>query len=192
MSTLFAINFRREAYLKAVKRARRRVMALGIWVAYFGVLLILVGLYALNAMALSNHLRQIERQTTRAKQAQDTAGSWKVGDAELAQVERYVENPRGWHDRLTRLGEILPANVKLSSVAVNPQNVSGTQDENKLVIVGELRPSPGQDRMQGVMKIVNTIHEDSLFKRRYQTVKLASTRVSETGGGAAEFVIECR
>ena len=192
MSTLFTINFRREAYLRAVARARRRVLALGVWVAYFGVLAILIGLYILNAATLSRHLHQIERQTARARQIQGVAGNWKLNNTELAQLERFVQNPRQWHDRLARLAAVLPSNVRLSSLVVNPQNVSGSADENKLVITGQFRPSPGQDRMQGVMKVVSTIHEDSLLKLSYQNVKLASTRVVEGGDGAAEFVIECR
>jgi hypothetical protein len=192
MSTLFAINFRREAYQRAIARVRRRVFALGVWVAYFGVLAIVAGLYGLNAVALSHQLRQIERQTARARQIQGAAGSWKVGDAELVQIEAFVQNPRQWHDRLVRLAAVLPPNVRLGSITVNPQNVSGTADQNKLVITGQLRPAAGQDRMQGVMRIVSTIHEDSVFKRSYQNVKLASTRIVEDGDGAAEFVIECR
>jgi hypothetical protein len=167
------------------------VIALGVWVAYFGVLAILVGLYGLNAVALSRHTRQIERQTARARQLQGVAGNWKVGQQELNQVENYIRNPRQWHDRLARLATILPPNVRLASMVVNPQNVSGSPDENKLVITGQFKPAPGQDRMQGVMKIVSTIHGDSLLKQSYQNVRLASTRAVETDG-AAEFVIECR
>lgn len=173
-------------------RARRRVLALGVWVAYFGVLAILIGLYGLNAAALSRQLKEIQRQTARARQIQGAAGNWKVSDVELAQIERFVQNPRQWHDRLSRLAAVLPSNVRLNSMAVNPQNVSGSADESKLVITGELKPAPGQDRMQGVMKIVSTIHGDSLLKLSYKNVKLASTRVAEGGDGAAEFVIECR
>lgn len=192
MSTLFTINFRREAYQRAVARARQRVLALGVWLAYFGVLVILVGLYGLNAVALSRQLHQIERQTARARQVQGAAGNWKMTEAERMQVESYVQNPREWHDRLSRLSAILPSNVKVTSIALNPQNLSGTGDDNKLVITGQLLPAPNEDRMQGVMRTLGVVRGDSVLKRSYENVRLASTKIVEGPGGAAEFVIECR
>lgn len=173
-------------------RARRRVIALGIWVAYFGVLAVVLGLYALNAAALSRRTIQMEHQTARARQMQGAAGNLKIGAQELAQVESYILNSRRWHDRLSRLAAILPPNVRLASMTANPDRASGTEDADKLVITGLFRPAPGEDRMQGVMKIVSTIHSDSLLKTSYRNVRLASTRVIESGDGAAEFVIECR
>jgi hypothetical protein len=192
MSTLFTINFRREAYRQAVARARGRVVALGVWLAYFGVLAVLVGLFALNSMALSSQVRQIERQTVRIRKLQGTTGSWKVADAELAQIEKYARSPRQWHDRLVRLATVLPPDVVLQSIAVNPQNVTGAADAEKLVLTGQLRRGAGQDRMKGVMGLVGVLQRDSLFSRHYRSVKLASTRIGEDAGGAAEFVIECR
>src|SRR5207249_3205609 len=117
LSTLFTINFRREAYLREVARTRHRVLVLGVWVAYFGVLGVLLGLYGLNCASLSRHLWQIERQTARARQVRGASAEWKVQEAELTQVERYVLNPRQWHDRLARLAILLPPNVRLTSVA---------------------------------------------------------------------------
>ena len=100
-------------------------------------------------------------------------------------------NARKWRDRLTRLAAVLPNNVKIASIAVNPQNLSHPLEQNRLVITGTLRPQAGQDRMQSVMAVVNALHRDSLFSTGYQNVKLSSTRVVEEGG-TAEFVIECR
>ena len=192
MSALFAINFRREAYTKELARARRRILLLGVWVAYFGVLALLLGLYGLNCVSLGLRSRQIERRTARLSGTQGASIEWNVGPAELVQVEHYVQNPRQWHDRLSRLATILPPNVRLQSLVVNPQNLSNPVDENRLVITGLLRPASGQDRMQGVMRIVSALHDDSLFASGYETVKLTSTRVSSEADGVAEFVIECR
>jgi Tfp pilus assembly protein PilN len=192
MNPLFTINFRREAYLREVARSRRRVIVLGAWVAYFGVLTLLLGFYGLSCAALSRRVVLLERQTARLHGSQGAAMDWSARRAELTQVERYVLNPRGWHDRLVRLATILPPHVKLTSVAVNPQNLSGTADQNKLIVTGLLRASAGTDRMQGVMRVVSVMREDSVFARGYKTIKLSSTRVSEDAEGQAEFVIECR
>ena len=192
MSTLFTINFRREAYLRELKRTRRRAFVLGVWVAYFGALGVLIGLYALNGFSLSQRLSQIERQTERARRVKGGIADWKVRPPELVAVEHYVENPRRWHDRLARIAVLMPSNVRLGSIAVNPQNLSAEADRNKLVITGQLRPAPGQDRMQGVMRVVGMLHDDSLFARSYANIKLASTKVTESSAGATEFVIECR
>jgi Tfp pilus assembly protein PilN len=192
VSPLFTVNFRREAYLREVARARRRVIVLGVWVAYFGVMALVLGLYGLNCAAFSRRLMLLERQTARLRGSQGATMDWNVRQAELTQVEKYLQNPRDWHSRLTRLGTILPPGVKITSIAVNPRNLSGTSEQNKLVITGHLRAAGGSDRMQGVMKIIAALRADSVFTRSYKNIKLASTRLSEDAGGLAEFEVECR
>ena len=116
---------------------------------------------------------------------------WNVGATELQQVERFVTNPRRWRDRLTRLAQVLPPNVRLMSATVNPQNLSNASEQNALVITGTLRGGGSQDRMQDVMSVVAALRQDSLFSRGYKTIRLASSRVLEDVGNA-EFTIECR
>ena len=80
----------------------------------------------------------------------------------------------------------------LTSVSANPDNQSGAADQERLLIIGRLRPAPGQDRMQGIMALVAALHSDSLFSSQYRTIRLVESRI---GGGAdapAEFHIECR
>ena len=192
MNLIFQINFRREAYLQEVRMARQRVIVLGLWVSYFGVLGVAIGLYGLNLASLVHRTGVIERQAARLQASQGAHRDWSVGPAELAQVETYTNNPRQWRDRLVRITRLLPPNARLHSLAVNPDNLSSPADQNKLVITGELRVPAGMDRMQGVMQLVSALRRDSLFAAGYQNVRLASTRVSEGGGSAAEFVIECR
>ena len=93
---------------------------------------------------------------------------------------------------MIRLAAVLPPNVKITSMAVNPQNLTLPVEQNKLVITGVVRPSPDQNRMQSVMRIVTMLHGDPVFAAGYQNIKLASTRVSEGSDGGAVFVIECR
>jgi hypothetical protein len=191
VTPLFTINFRREAYRQEIARARRRVIALGAWVAYFGVIVIILGLYGLNCGMLSRRVRQIERQTTMLRGAQGASIQWTFGPKELDEVERYVVNTRRWRDRLARLAELMPPNVRLTSVSVNPHGSSNEAARSALVIVGTLRGGAGQDRMQDVMRVVAHLREDSLFARGYRNVRLASSRVLEDAG-SAEFTIECR
>lgn len=190
MTPLFTINFRREVYQRELAKTRRRVMLVGLWVSYFGMIVVLLGLYGLNFASLTRRVQQIERQTAFFRQSQGQA-DWSLRETELAQIVTAASNPRKWRDRLARLAAVLPNNVKVTSIAVNPQNLSHPLEQNRLVITGTLRPTPGQDRMQSVMAVVNVLHADSLFSAGYQNVKLASTRVAEEGG-TAEFVIECR
>jgi len=187
----FTINFRREAYQRELARARRRVVMLGVWVTYFGVIGVIMGLYGLNCLALNRQVIQIERQAERLRRQQGAGAQWHVAPNELAQVESFALSTARWRDRLTRLGTLLPANVRLTSLAVNPQNLTAPAEQNRLVISGIVRPAPGQDRMQSVMRIVSMLHDDSTFARGYKNIKLASTRVSEQNEGA-EFEIECR
>ncbi len=192
MSTLFTINFHREAYQRELARARRRVILLGVWVAYFGVIGVVMGLYGLNCMALNRRVALLERQSKRLDQQQGAATNWTVRPGEVTAIEGYVQNPRLWRNRLVQLSTLLPPTVKVTSLAVNPQNLNAPAEQNKLVITGIVRPAAGQDRMQSVMRVVATLHDDSLFAAGYRNIKLASTRVLEGSDGGAEFVIECR
>jgi hypothetical protein len=188
----FTINFRREAYRQELARTRRRAVAVGTWVAYFGLLAVVIGLYGLNCSSLIQRARLLRDQTVRLQASHDPSRDWTPGTAELAQVERALANPGRWKIRLTRLAAILPANAMLTSVAANPDNLGATGDQERLVLSGVLRPVPGQDRMQGIMALVAALHADSSFTAQYRTIRLLTSRV---GGGAdapAEFQIECR
>jgi hypothetical protein len=192
VSPLFNINFRRESYLREVARARRRVVALGTWVAYFGVLAVVLGLYGLNCAVLARRAARIERQTATMHSQVGSRDDWKVEPGELSVVERYVANPIRWRNRLGRLAALMPANAKLMTLAVNPDNLTGPAEENRLVISGQLKLAPGQDRMRGVVDIVSALRADSLFSAGYRTIRLATTRINEGAGSVAEFVIECQ
>jgi len=186
----FTINFRREAYASEVARARRRVFHIAAWIAYLGVLLVLMGLYGLNCNSLARRTGLIERQAMRLRGAGVSQAAAQLRPAELTQVERYIQSPRRWRDRLERLGTLLPQNARLTSLAVNPQNLSDAAAREFLVLSGSIRNPDPDARMQSVMRIVSQLRADSLFGRGYRNIKLASTRVTEDG--SAEFVIECR
>lgn len=190
MNPHFTINFRREAYATEVARARRRVFHIGAWIAYLGVLLIFVGLYGLNCTSLARRTRLIERQTLRLRGAGNALVAAQLPPAELNQVEHFLQNPRRWRDRLNRLGVLLPPNARLTSLAVNPQNLSDASAREFLVLSGSIRNPDPDARMQSVMRVVGQLRADSVFAGSYRNIKLASTRVTEDG--AAEFVIECR
>lgn len=191
MSTLFNVNFRREAYRKEVARARRRVMALAAWVAYFGVFAVIMGLYGLNGVALTRRVDQLEKQMARFQATQSVREQWQLPAAELTRIQDLLGNPVRWRDRLARLAVLLPENARLTSVAANP-NVSSVRNEDRLVITGQMRIKQGEDRMTGVMRLVTTLREDSLFGARFGNVKLSSTKILASGTGMTEFVIECQ
>ena len=190
MNALFTINFRREAYVREASRRRRRVVALGVWVTYFGVLLLVVGLYGLNGYTLAQRAMMLERQTTLIRHAKGGATGAQIAAGDLTQVESFVRSTRAWRDRMERLGQLLPPDARLTGVNVNPQNYSDVASRNALVINGELRNVSGQDRMQGVMKIVSAMRADSVFGHGYRNIRLTSTRIADDGG--ALFEIECR
>ena len=190
MSPLFNINFRREAFLQEVVRTRRRVIALGVWVAYFGVLGILLGLYVLNCQSLGRRAGLIERQAARMHGAAAANTDWQLTSAQLGQVELFAGSTRHWRDRLKRLGRVVPPNAQITGLTVNPQNLSDETARNMLVIQGELHSSGTQDRMLSVMSIITALHADSVFAASYRSIKLANTRVGENG--VADFEIECR
>ncbi len=188
MSPVFTINFRRETYLRALAHSRRRLIQLGIWVSYFGLLGVVLGLYGLNCAALHRREALVQRQLARFRAAQNTPNEWTVDAAQLGAVETYYVNPRQWRDRLARLTALLPTNVQVVSLAVNPDNLGSAPEQNKLVITGQYRATAGGDRMSGVVQLVSTLHGDSVFASSYRNIRLASSR---TSGPLTDFVIEC-
>ena len=192
MTPIFAINFRREVFLRERARARARLLALAGWLFYFGLLAVVVGLYALNCVSLVRRVRQIERQTARLEATEGGAQDWEVDQAQLAAVERFDANPSRWRDKLLRLSVLLPTNVALTSISLNPDNLPGAADQNKLVIAGQLRPMFGQDPMRGVVQLVSTLQHDSVFASGYQTIKLSQSRMVTGTPATTEFEIECR
>ncbi len=189
MSTTFAINFRREAFQRERARARRRAVLLGLWLAYFGALAVVLGLYVLNGVSLERRTLGLERQVEH-RRLHPAGTDWRPGQLEADLVAKSVRDPATWRDRLARLAQLVPPNARLTDVQYNPDNASGATTR-KLVVTGQLRPSGGTDRMQQVLAFVGTLSRDSLFSAGYTNVRLVTTRAS-TNGEFAEFVIECR
>ncbi len=189
MNTPFAINFRREAFQREVAKTRRRTMQLGLWVFYFGALGVVLGLYGLNAAALSHRLARVEKQLEHLR-SRPAGNDWRLDVAEAAVVDRHLMDTRRWRARLERLPRILPPNAHLRALQFNPENASGSADV-KLVLTGEIRGGGGQGRVQAVMAFVGALSRDSVFAADYRNIRLLTTRTNSAGDGA-EFVVECR
>jgi len=192
MSPVFTVNFRRETYRLELARTRRRTVAVGTWVAYFGALAVVFGLYGLNFVSLIQRTRQLEAQNARLRSSQSPASTWKPASSDLALAERALGSPLRWRARLERLAAVLPLNAMLTSAAVNPDNLADPAEQEKLVLTGLLRAAPGQDRMQGIMALVSALHADRVFAAQYRTIRLAESRITGGTDTPAEFRIECR
>jgi hypothetical protein len=192
MSTVFTINFRREAYQRELARTRKRLFKLGGWVTYFGVLALILGLYGLNCFTMSRQVAFAERRVTRAQQSSGARSGWKLEGRDLVTVESAKANPVRWRDRLARLAAILPSNVALASVAVNPENSTTPADQDAFVITGEMKVPPGSDRMRPVVQLVSVLQADSSFSHGYSSIRLKSSQAAEGAGNVTQFVIECR
>jgi hypothetical protein len=192
VTPLFTINFRREAYLRERERVQRRAFSLGSWVAYFGAVVLVLGLYGLNGVVLDRRLQLAESRMERMRASHVLPEQLKLGATELALVEQAVENPRRWRAKMLRLAAVLPPDAALTSVAVNPDNLSDVGNLNKLVIDGVMRSPSGQDRMGSVMRLVSALHGDSVFAAGYQSIKLVKSNMSTGADPVTEFTIECR
>ena len=189
MSTLFSINFRREAFLRERAAARRRILGLGLWLAYFGVLGVVFGLYGLNCVSLGRRTEMLERQGMRLSALNQGGREWRPSPAALGEVGGALLDARQWRDILAHLGGVLPRDARLTSLQFNPDNVSGAG--RKLVLAGQFKGPGGQDRTGSVVALVRAIARDSVIAARFSTVRLLTSRASATAGGA-DFVIECR
>src|ERR1041385_407191 len=148
MSAQFQVNFRREAFRRERAEARRRAFGLGVWVTYFGVLVLLLGLYALNAWALATRTQHLERQIVRQRTIErKSGGSWIPTPAEAATMEPWVGDTGRWRDLLERLPRLLPARARLTGVQWNPDAMTG--GERRLVLDGGLPGDPRQDPVAG-------------------------------------------
>ncbi len=192
MTPVFTVNFRREVFLREQARARARLFALSGWLLYFGLLAVVVGLYALNCGSLVRRAAQVQRQAARLETAQGPAQDWSIDEAQLGTVETFQASPRRWRDKMVRLSSTLPNNVAVTSISVNPDNSNGASDRNKLLISGQLRPLYGQDPMRGVVQLVSTLQHDAVFAAGYQTIKLTQSKMLSGSPATTEFTIECR
>lgn len=186
---LFTINFRREVFRRRQARARARMVLLGVWVAYFGVMAVILGLYGLNAVTYARRAAMLERQAKRIRDQRD-ATEWTLTPEVLGALSERVGSLSTHRDILVRLGQRLPTNVRLSSLTWNADAGSGA-GARRLVLGGTLRPEASQDRMGEVVRLVSMLSADSTLSGRFRNVKLASTSVDE-GSGVVEFVIECQ
>lgn len=189
MSPVFEINFRREAFRRERAEARRRAIGLGVWLAYFGGLGVLLGLYGLNCSELVTRTRQLHRQITRQRALQVGGADWVAGPNEAAAVEPWVADAGRWRDLLGRLPRLLPEGARLTAIHYNPEDISG--GDRKLVLYGILHVDGRRDRMASVTDFVGVIAKDSLFAARFRSVRLVSTRTREVGDDA-EFQVECK
>jgi len=189
---VFTINFRREAFERDLARSRQRITRLAAWMAYFGLMgLVLYG-YTLNLAAMNRRTFQVERQTEQFAESQNLPRKVPLDPTQIAAIERFHLSPRRWRDKLARLSKLTPDNVSLSSVAVNPGNSNQPLDQNKLVLSGTLRGASGEDPMRGVVQLVAALQADSAFAAGYQNIKLSQGRAAGTSAAVTEFTIECR
>jgi hypothetical protein len=187
--TQFQINFRREAFRRERTEARRRAVGIGVWLTYFGVLAVLIGLYGLNCAALQTRTEQLERQLARQRSLRQGGSEWVASATDVAGVEPWVSDSGRWRDLLGALPRLLPDGARLTGIQFNPDGVTG--GERKLLLDGVLRTEPRLGGTAGVTDFVSTIARDSLFASQFHSVRLVSTRARE-GSPEAEFEVECR
>ena len=191
MHAPFTINFRREVFRRERERSRRRLFALGGWVSYFGLLVVLIGLYGLNLQWVNNRAGTIQGQVDRMRKSTD-AGAWQPTGRQVAEIEGRRLSAARWRQRLERLSTLLPSNATLTSIAVNPDNLQGAAEQNLFVISGAIRIRPGAGSTMGeVVELVSRLKSDSLFSRGFRTFRLASSEMVE-GTSTVLFVVECR
>lgn len=191
MTPLFTINFRRADWQRERARVRRRVVSLAVWLMYFGVAGVVLGLYVMNAVDLTRRVAQLEVQVRHLRASGSAVEPLRIGPQALDLLEHTLENPRRWHTRLVRLAALMPADAALTSVALNPENQNDAANQNRLVITGTLRGHPGEDRVAGIMQLVSALQADHAFSAGYRSIRLTSSRVAGPEGGTA-FVLECR
>jgi Tfp pilus assembly protein PilN len=186
---LFEINFRREAFSRERAEARRRAVGLGTWLTYFGAFAVLLGLYGLNWTELGSRTRQLQRQISRLQSIGHTGADWTPSPAEAAQAEHLVNDPGRWRDLLGQLPRLLPEGSRLTPVQFNPDGISG--GERKLLLSGVLRLDAEHESVASVTDFVTLVSRDTLFSRHFKSVRLISTRASETTS-ESEFELECK
>jgi len=188
---MFTINFRREAFEREQARSRRRIIGLASWLAYFGVLGLVLYAYALNYIALERRTTQVERQIAQFTGSHNLPRRILLDPAQTGAIERFHTSPRRWRDKLSRLAALLPPAATLTSIGLNASNSNQAADLNKLIIAGIMRPA-NEDPTREVVQLMATLQSDSVFAAGYQSIKLTQSRAGSTGGGIMEFTIECR
>jgi hypothetical protein len=190
MIATFTINFRREAQRAQRAHARWRALRMGLWGSYFGVLALVLGIYGGKLASLMHDAGWLERQVASLRARQIGPGHWDLAPADLTELERDAANALRWRDCLVRLAALLPPDMRVSSLAANPDNPNATPGQNQLVISGQVQRIPGHDRTEDILRLVTTLRQDSVFAAAFQNVKLVSTKL-EMPGTMLVFVIRC-
>ncbi len=189
MNAPFQVNFRREDFRRERAESRRRALGLGVRLAYFGVLALVLGLYFLNLTELRSRTRNLDRHLARQRALHLDDAPWTPPPEEASLAEPWVSDLARWRDLLARLPQLMPEGTRLTGLQYNPDGVSG--GERKLVLHGVLRVDARRDRMAGVTDLVAIVARDSVFASRFKSVRLVSTR-SRQDSPDAEFELECR
>lgn len=188
MSPMFRVNFRREVFRQQRAEARSRVLVLGVWLTYFGVVAVVLGLYGLNLSSLADRNRHLQRHLDRLRATPGADHEWRPTPDDAMAASAWLGDAGRWRDLLLRLPSLMPEGARLTSVQYNPDDITG--GERRLLVSGVLRTAAGQDAMARVTEFVTTVGRDSSFAARFHGVRLVSTRTRETG--EAEFQMECR
>ena len=167
------------------------MVMLGVWVTYFGVLVVVLGLYGLNCASLTRRIHQIERQAARAREAQSLATTSKLDEAQLVEIETIHGSPARWRDRLTRLSALLPPNVAIVSVAVNPSNLPARTRTSSRSSAGCAGP-PATTAGGGGRARVHAPRRLRLLGRLQQRPPRLEPRRRRATRRVTEFTIECR
>lgn len=190
---LFTINFRRASWEQNRAAARRRVVMLGVSVAYAGLLTISLGLFGLNCALMQTRTVALERRVQRFQSARAAAPELHLDPADVMIVQRAAGSARLWRDKLTRLSEIFPPGARLTALVINPDRSPAPAEQRRMRISGTLRTAGERDRLQPVVRMIETLRKDPVFSAGYQNIKLVSSRVPDSGGAPqVEFVVECQ
>jgi Tfp pilus assembly protein PilN len=100
-----------------------------------------------------------------------------------------VGDPGRWRDLLGQLPRLLPEGSRLTHVQFNPDGVTG--GERKLLLSGVLRLDAQHESVASVTDFVSLVSRDTLFSRHFKSVRLLSTRASESTN-ESEFELECK
>lgn len=188
MSPMYRINFRREAFRQQRDAARARVIGLGVWLTYAGMVAVVLGLYGLNLASLADRNRHLQHHLDHLRATPGAERDWRPTADDATAASAWLGDVGRWHALLTRLPSLLPEGARLTSVQWNPDDISGS--DRRLLISGVLHTTAGQDPMARVTDFVGTVGRDSCFAARFHGVRLVSTRTRDTG--EAEFQMECR
>jgi Tfp pilus assembly protein PilN len=168
------------------------------------ILLVVLGfayLYSVQIATLKRRMRGDQKQVTMLRQLMTEV---KAGESQKSGVKNLLLELQGrrvlWKGKLVELSRLVPDEIRLTHLSL--ETVEKTPDRKKprqkvketiLTVRGEIQPTPGQESLDHVARLIMNLNASPVFKQDFEPLALVYTqRVKTRERESTEFELSGR